>query len=702
MNHQFARRAAAVMLLVTLLFASHTPTAADGAVPITAANASTVTELARLGRGTANCLAWSPDGQTLAVGGSLGIWLYHADDLQAAPRLLTGHTDVITQLAYSRDGRRLASLSRDQTIRVWDTQTGEQHTLLQGFSADLTSFALSPDGALLASGDAKGNVTLWDIPAGTQRTVWFISDQSISSLVFSPDGAALAVGGWQGLVQLWDIKINRSTLTLKGHNLKVTALLYNQDGTLLISGSDDPSIRLWNAQTGALLGTLTDHMSEVQSLALSQDGQTLAANTADSRIWLWDMQTLSPRRVLRSTNEYYFYPNGTAYSPTSNTLAAAAYDGQILLWNTDNGQVRADLRAHSIPDRVLFNGNGKTLLTDNNDGYLYLWDVPSAMQHAREQNGFYVYTAYSTDRSLIASGGSSRDNAEISIIETQTGRVRTHITWKTLMAGGIRFSADDALIATLGNSNHVYLLDTVTGKLHGDLVPTFPRNAVNIRLDNLAFSPRGTILAVWGGQYKKGGSDWTPILYYYDIATEKWQEPLDLGLSSVESAVFSPDGGQLYILTLDGKLQTRDLTTGEIGVLAQLDPTGRAEMRLSPDGKAIVVLPLQANSLNEVTLLDAQTGDIRRAAIMTSDRTLPSARFSPDSTVLAVTDQKTIQLWDVTTGQLLTVLEGHNDSIYDLDFSANGTLLASASADGTTRLWGIKPASQFIRAFTTN
>ena len=132
--------------------------------PITVDNADQIEQLAMLGRGLPRDVAYSPDGATLAVASSVGIWLYEADDLDAVPRFLDGHTDFVYSVAWSPDGTALASASGDRTVRLWDAATGEQTAVLEGHTWTVTSVAWSPDGTALASASLDGTVRLWGIP----------------------------------------------------------------------------------------------------------------------------------------------------------------------------------------------------------------------------------------------------------------------------------------------------------------------------------------------------------------------------------------------------------------------------------------------------------------------------------------------------------------------------------------------------------
>jgi serine/threonine protein kinase len=254
--------------------------------------------------GIVRSLTLTPDGQRLITGGddqTIRVW-----NVDTGQQLfsLTGHTSTIKSLAVKSDGSTLVSGSDDQTIKLWNLGSGQELATLKGHTSYLNAVVISPDGRLLASASADQTVRIWDLATRQELRLLTGHSSYVNSTVFSPDGKLLASASADRTIKLWAVETGELLHTLQGHTSYVNAVVFTPDGQNLISASADQTIRVWNATSGAEERLLKGHTGFVEDIAISPDGQHLISSSADQTLKIWDLKTGSVVRTLTGFNTH--------------------------------------------------------------------------------------------------------------------------------------------------------------------------------------------------------------------------------------------------------------------------------------------------------------------------------------------------------------------------------------------------------------
>lgn len=677
---------------------------------------------ARIGSGRVNVMQYSPDGNLLAVGSDIGVWIYNVHTAEPQS-LLAAHASVINGISFTPDGETLAAACEDGTIRVWDLSTGEQKQIFTrreyrsdySFRSGVDDVSFTPDGRTLAAVSGY-HLDLWNIVTGTRRqspTAHESRDpDSLPYIIlvgrngtFSPDRKTAATWSSEDRIELWDLttRTQTQTITVERKSNEI-AMTLSPDGATLATVRKDEPIQLWDVPTGSekqMISVDTPPLWHLPQMVFSPDGTTLAVYNVDEHIRLWAVNGGKKPKILRGHKNLV---GSIAFSPDSRTLVSLSYDNTFRFWDIRTGKYKETTTGHGNPFRnVSLSPDGETLMSLNYGGSnaIHLWNIHTG-KHKKTFKGHkkgIVGARLSPDGKHLMSW--TVYNNTIRLWNISTGELKK-LKGPKKHVSGAAFSSDGETLVSWGvgnKGNIIQLWDVETlhrkQTLEGDWMYMGARY-----LDRKTFA----------------GLDWHSIyepvrLHLLDTSTGEYttkeimpkKTVSEARTREVYSASFSPDGQTIAIIFKDWpidksgrhlNIELWDVNTGQhIHTL-----TGHTDdilsIAFSPDSRTLA----SGSKDKTIRLSDVNIGQHKQTFTdqnWIDDRFDEVGRvlkvvFSPDGrTVASGMWRGPIHLWDTATGKKKKTLTGHTRWVDHLLFSEDGRTLISTSGDQTVLVWDL-------------
>ncbi|KAF7967332.1 hypothetical protein HWV62_34691 [Athelia sp. TMB] len=595
--------------------------------------------------------------------GKLDLW-------PAMLKTLEGHTDAVWAVAYSPDGKRIASASEDETIRVRDTETGEAvGAPFSGHTASIRSIAYSPSGHRIISGSEDGTIRMWEPETGVLVKSLF-RHRDARCVAYSPDGNHIVSGSLGGTVSVWDVETGEAA----DKAIKGMFVAYSPDGLHIVSGQVRTVI-ISDVVTGEAVGApLEGHIDQIDCVVYSPDGTLIASCSRDNTICLWDAKTRQAVEVLEGHTDGVV---AVAFSPDGAHLVSASFDKTIRVWDVKAGKpAGAPLEGHaSAVYSVAYSPDGTHIVSGSGDGTVRVWDAEAVGFEAagaalHGSSNTFLSMAYSPDGASIVSGS---QEGKIQMWDVNTGQLRPiPISGHHKDVNAVAFSPDGTRIVSGSDDCTLQVWDVLTGEAVGAPFKGHTKEVLSV-----AYSPDGS--HVVSGSFDGTVRTWNV----------KSGEPLGDPFKHrrVWSVAYAPDGMHVVSGGAGNLFRIWNIKTSEqVRVLSGHTRTVTC-VAYSPDGTRIV----SGSWDNTLRLWEVESGEAIGSPLLGHDEMIESVAFSPDGrNIVSGSRDQTIRMWDAETREPVGLpVRVHGGIVAAVAYSPDGTRMASASWDNTIRIWDV-------------
>ncbi|MDF0590402.1 KGGVGR-motif variant AAA ATPase [Candidatus Methanocrinis natronophilus] len=541
-------------------------------------------------------------------------------------RTLKGHSGSVSAASVTSNGRRAVSASWDQTLKVWDLETGEEIRTLKGHSEWVNAVAMTPDGRIAVSASRDKTLKVWDLESGEEIRTLKGHSGSVNAVSVTPDGRRAVSASRDQTLKVWDLERGEEIWTLKGHSSSVNAVAVTPEGRRAVSASHDKTLRLWDLERGEEIRTLKGHSGSVNAVAVTPEGRRAVSASSDSTLKVWDLERGEEIRTLKGHSGSV---NAASVTPDGRRAVSASRDRILKVWDLERGEETRTLKGHSgSVNAVAVTPDGRRAVSASRDRTIKLWDLV----RGEEILTLKSHSGWVNAVEMIPNG-----RRAVSASWDQTLKVWDLVRGEEIRTLKGHSSSVNAVAVTSDGRRAVSASRDQTLKVwdleRGEEIRTLKGHSGSVNA--VAVTPNGRKVV-------SASNDHT--IKVWDLVRGKEIRTLKAHSGSVNAVAVTSDGRRAVSASRDQTLKVWDLERGE-------------EIR---------TLKGHSSSVNAVAI----TPDGQRAVSASWDQTL--------------------KVWDLERGEETRTLKGHSNSVNAVAITPNGQRAVSASSDQTIKVWDLE------------
>jgi WD40 repeat protein len=378
-----------------------------------------------------------------------------------ALRTLEGHTDIVYGVALSGDGRIAVSASMDETLRVWDVESGQALGTLEGHFAAVNTVAVSEDGRRVVSGSSDHTVKVWDLESGSEVHTLLGHADVVTAVAVSRDGRHAVSASLDQTLKVWDVDGEHELYSLQGHSDVVHGVALSGDGRYAASASADKTLKVWDVEGGRELRTLEGHSSIVRAVAMGADGWRAVSAAEDRTLKVWDLESGNELRSLQGHADIVY---GVAVSADGRLAVSASRDKMLKVWDVENGRELRTVEGHSDAVTALAaSGDGRRVVSASRDKTLKVWDVGSGHELRTLKGHSEAVTAVAVSEDGRWAISASEDQTLI-VWDVESGSQLRTLKGHSDYVVGVALSADGRRAVSASGDESLKIWDVESGR----------------------------------------------------------------------------------------------------------------------------------------------------------------------------------------------------------------------------------------------